>query len=380
VRQAYRLFGSRHYDHYDFLLALSSRLGGLGLEHHRSSEDVTTTGYLLDTSGAAPGRDLLPHEFAHSWNGKFRSPADLWTPDYDSPMRGSLLWVYEGQTQYWGLLLGARSGLLSSTDALEALALTAATYEARAGRGWRPLIDTTADPIVDARRPQPWTSWQRNEDYYSEGQLIWLDADTLIRERSRGKRSLDDFARLFFGTGDGSWGEKTYTFDDIVTTLGAIEPYDWAGFLHARVGAVTAQAPLDGLRRGGWRLVYDETPTDYYRASEARRKTADLSYSIGLVLQSDGDIDAVIWDSPAFKAGLTAGGRVLAVNGQTYDAESLRRAVTEAKTGPALSLIVRTGDHFDTVTIDYRGGLRYPRLERIPGAPDLLTAIYTPRS
>jgi predicted metalloprotease with PDZ domain len=254
VTQAYRLFASQHYDHYDFLFALTDRMGGIGLEHHRSSENAVDGIYFTDWERAASERDLLPHEFVHSWNGKFRRPADLWTPSYDTPMRGSMLWVYEGLTQYYGHVLAARSGLWSRAQALEALALTVATYQFRVGREWRSVVDTTNDPILSARRPAPWRSWQRNEDYYSEGLLVWLDADTLIRERSRGRRSLDDFARAFFGIEDGSWMPATYTFDDVVAALNAVEPFDWAGFLRARLYEAGTEPPLDGVARGGYRL------------------------------------------------------------------------------------------------------------------------------
>jgi predicted metalloprotease with PDZ domain len=379
IQQAHKLYGSHHYDHYDFLVSLSDRMGGIGVEHHRSSEDGTIPDYFTDWSATPSARDLLPHEYTHSWNGKFRRPADLWTANYDVPMRGSLLWVYEGQTQYWGFVLAGRSGLLSRQEALDALAATAATYESRVGRQWRPLEDTTNDPVIAARRPQPWTSWQRSEDYYSEGQLIWLDVDTLIRERSGGKRSLDDFAKAFFGVQDGSWTPVAYTFDDVVAALNKVEPYDWATFLHERVDGVAVKPPLDGLARGGWRLVYTEESTAYFKSAEARRRQVDLSYSIGVTLSRDGELTGVQWESPAFKAGLTVGGKVLAVNGIAYDNELLKTAITAAKAGGPISLIVKTGDHFRTVQIDYRGGLRYPRLERIPGAPDRLGAIYAPR-
>jgi predicted metalloprotease with PDZ domain len=380
VQQAYKLYGSHHYNHYDFLFSLSDRMGGNGLEHHRSSEDGTIPGYFTDWSKTPAVRDLLAHEYTHSWNGKFRRPADLWTPNFNVPMRGSLLWVYEGQTQYWGFVLAGRSGLLSKQDALDALAATAATYAYRVGREWRPVEDTTNDPIIAARRPQPWLSFQRSEDYYSEGQLVWLDADTLIRQKSGGKRSLDDFARTFFGIDNGSWTTVTYTFDDVVAALNKVEPYDWAGFLNARINRIAPRPPLDGLARGGWRLVYTATPTDYFRSAEARRHSTDLTYSIGLVLGRDADITQVQWGGPAFKAGLAVGAKVLAVNGIAYDADRLKEAITEAKNGGGpLSLLVKSGDHFRTAEIDYHGGLRYPRLERIEGAPDLLSAIYTPR-
>ena len=377
VQQAYKLYGSHHYNHYDFLFSLSDRMGGSGLEHHRSSEDGTIPDYFTNWSKNPAARDLLPHEYTHSWNGKFRRPADLWTPNFNVPMRDSLLWVYEGQTQYWGFVLSGRSGLLSKQEALDALAATAATYANRVGREWRPVEDTTNDPIIAARRPIPWTSFQRSEDYYSEGQLVWLDADTLIRQKSGGKRSLDDFARTFLGIDNGSWTPVPYTFADVVAALNKVEPYDWATFLNERINRIAPRPPLEGLERGGWRLVYTPTPTDYFKAAEARRHSTDFTYSIGLVLGRDADITQVQWDGPAFKAGLTIGAKLLAVNGIAYDADRLKEAITEAKTGGGpLSLLVKAGDHYKTVEIDYHGGLRYPRLERIEGTPDLLSAIY----
>jgi predicted metalloprotease with PDZ domain len=379
VRQAYRLFGSHHYDHYDFLFAVTDRMSGIGLEHHRSSEDATGGAYFLDWSTGQAERELLPHEYAHSWNGKFRRPADLWTPNLNVPMRDSLLWVYEGQTQYWGFVLAGRSGLISKQDALDALAATAATYANRVGRTWRSVEDTTNDPIVNNRRPQPWTSWQRAEDYYSEGQLVWLDVDTLIRTRSAGKRSLDDFARAFFGVENGNWSERPYTFADVVDALNAVEPYDWASFLDQRINKVAPKPPLDGLTRGGWRLVYAETETPFFRSYEGRAKIVDLTYSIGLALTRDGDISAVQWDGPAFKAGITGNSKLIAVNGIAFDADRLKEAITAARRGGPLELLVRTGDHYRTVSIDWKEGLRYPRLERIEGAPDLLSAIYAPK-
>ncbi|MDZ4370587.1 MAG: peptidase M61 [Phenylobacterium sp.] len=379
IRQADRLFGSRPFDRYDFLLAISDRLGSIGLEHHRSSENQVEPGYFLDWNNAQADRNLLPHEYAHAWIGKYRRPADLWTPNFNVPMRGQLLWVYEGQDQYWGYVLGARSGFLSVAQSLEALASTAATYETRAGRRWRSVEDTTLDPVINARRPQPWLNWQRSEDYYSEGQLVWLDADTLIRERSRGRRSLDDFARAFFGGQNGDHTPRPFTFEDVVSALNAVEPYDWGGFLKARLQDVAPTPPLEGLTRGGWKLVYSETPTDYFRSVEAFFKRTDLSYSLGLILSREGEVTSVLWDSPAFDAGLTVSTRILAVNGLAYTGDRIRAAVTAGKAGAPIRLTVRNGEHFSDVSIGYRDGLRYPRLERIPGTPDLLTRIYEPR-
>lgn len=381
VDQAYALFGSHHYDHYDFLLSLSDEMGGIGLEHHRSSEDGTTGDYFTNWAGNFSGRDLLAHEYTHSWNGKFRRPADLWTPSFNVvPMRDSLLWVYEGQTQYWGYVLAARSGLWTKQQALDAIAGVAATYDHRIGRTWRQLEDTTNDPIIANRRPQSWRSWQRSEDYYSEGQLIWLDADTLIRERSHGTKSLDDFARAFFGVHDGSYVTDTYTFDDVVQALNQVEPYDWAGFLTSRLQGHGPGAPLDGVTRGGYRLVYTDTPSAYWRANEARRKITDLTYSLGMTLSRDGTLVGVLWDGPAFRAGLTDGWKVVSVGGAAYAADRIKAAVTAAKsTAAPVELTLRWGGRTRTVRIDYHDGLRYPHLERIASTPARLDEILTAR-
>jgi predicted metalloprotease with PDZ domain len=380
VRQAYKLYGARHYGHYDFLFSLSDKLGGIGLEHHQSSEDGAIPKYFLDWDSTPAGRDLLAHEYTHSWNGKFRRPADLWTPNFNVPMRGGLLWVYEGQTQYWGYVLAARSGLMTRQETLDAIAATAAAYDHRIGRDWRALEDTTLDPIIASRRPLSWLSWQRSEDYYSEGQLVWLDADTLIRQRSGGKRSLDDFAKAFFGVDNGSFVPETYTFDDLVAALNGVEPYDWAGFLRQRLDGHGPGAPLDGLARGGYRLVYTATPTEYFKSVEARRKVTDLTYSLGMVVGKDGALTDVLWDGPAFKAGLTEGCQVIAVNGQTYGPEDLKDAIRGAAAGGgAIELLVKNDDVYRTVRIDYRDGPRYPRLERIAGTAATLDDILAPR-
>jgi predicted metalloprotease with PDZ domain len=377
IQQAYRLFGSHHYDHYDFLLSVTDQLGDVGLEHHRSSEDGVDRGYFTEWDKYAGDRDLLPHEFTHSWNGKFRRPYDLWTADYNTPMRDSLLWVYEGQTQYWGYVLSARSGLLTKDLTLGALASIAARYDHVPGQAWKALQDTTNDPIIAQRAPEPWTSWQRSEDYYDDGLLIWLDADTLIRQRSGGKRSLDDFAKAFFGVDNGAYTELTYNFDDVVAALNAVEPYDWASFLRTRLDSHPAGAPLDGLARGGYRLVYMDTPTEYEKQLDDQLKIEDMTYSLGFqVLTSGGGLRSVLWDGPAFKAGLTASSKIVAVNGVAFDPDRLKAVITAAKTGAApIELLVRDGDHYHTVSIDYHGGLRYPHLEKIGPAPASLDAI-----
>ena len=381
VQQAYKVFGSHHYAHYDFLYSLSDQLQQNGLEHHQSSEDGSDPEVFTEWNKTAYDRDLLAHEFTHSWNGKFRRPADLWTPNYNVPMQGSLLWVYEGQTQYWGQVLTARSGLWTQQQALDELALTAAYYGVQTGRRWRALQDTTNDEIINPRRPMSWRDWQRYEDYYSEGQLIWLDADTLIRERSQGKRSLDDFARAFFGINDGSFTTVTYTFEDLVKALNAVEPYDWAAFLRARLDSTATPAPLDGLRRGGYKLVFSDTPSDLLKAHEEQSKRVNLLFSIGVELDDkDGSVLEVLWDSAAFKAKVTENSVILAINGAAYSADVLKDAIRSAKTTKLpIELIVKTGDRFRVLSVDYHDGLRYPHLEREPSVPARLDDILAAR-
>lgn len=388
VQQVYRLFGSHHYDHYDFLVAASDKLGDIGLEHHESTEIVVDPEYLTDWKTKLTEHYVMPHEMVHSWNGKYRRPADLWTPDYQQPMRNSLLWVYEGQTQYWGYVLEARSGFLTKEQYLGAIAVIAAYYDNLAARQWRDLKDTTNDPILSARAPSSWPNWQASEEYYNQGLLIWLDADTLIRERTGGKKSLDDFARAFFGVNDGQTGELTYTFDDVVKALNAVYPYDWAAFLTARLEDHGKGAPLEGVRRGGYRLVYADTPTDYFKTREAYRKITDFQYSLGFTLGKDGTIKNILWDSLAYKAGLTIGAQIVAVNELAYDPDDLKAAIRAAApskdkdgktTKPGgtdpIALLVKIGDRYKTVKIDYHGGLRYPRFERIAGTHDYWSDI-----
>lgn len=380
VVQGDKLFGSRHFEHYDFLLAMSDSFGGIGLEHHQSSENAVKTGYFKDWGKAILSRELLPHEYVHSWNGKFRRPADLTTAYYNEPMRDSLLWVYEGQTQYWGHVLTARSGLATLEQARDGWATIAAWAERRAGRQWRNLQDTTQEAIMGWHAQKDWYDWQRGGDYYDEAALVWLDADTLIRERSGGRKSLDDFARAFFGMEDGRTKPLTYTFDDVVKTLNGVLPFDWAAFLRERLDN-HAKAPLDGLARAGWKLVYSETPSEFFKAEEADAKQTYLNHSIGLSVDNgNGRISVVNWDGPAWRAGVTPGATVVAVNMRAFEPDALKEAVTAAKDGKTpLELLLKEGDLYRTVRIDYRGGLRYPKLERLPGAEDRLSKLLAPR-
>ena len=381
VQQAVKLFGAQHYDHYDFLLTISDYLGGEGLEHHRSSEDGVKRGYFTDWENQLRDRNLLPHEYTHSWDGKYRRGADLWTPDYRTPMQDTLLWVYEGQTQFWGYVLGARSGMLSKQDTVDAIAATAAAYgPGTPGRTWRPLEDTTNDPIIAQRSPQPWRSWQRSEDYYSEGQLIWTDVDRIIRQQSGGKRSIDDFARAFFGVRDRDYGELTYTFDDIVNTLNRVQPYDWRGYLQRKVFDVAARPPLEGITEGGYRLIFTDEPTKWIKNAEKQGKSNDLTYSGGFTVGNDGRIGSVLWGSPAFNAGLTIGTELIAVNGRKFDGDALKQAIKGAAgNGPAAELLIHDGDLYRTVRLDWHGGLRYPRLQKVGSGPGTLDALLAPR-
>ena len=386
VTQADRLFGVRHYAHYDFLLAISDRLGEIGLEHHQSSENGVPPAYFTEWAKSSAGRDLLAHEYGHSWNGKFRRPADLWTPNTNTPMQDSLLWMYEGQAQFWGDVLAARSGLMPIADARDSLAGVAAWLEGRSGRVWRNLQDVTNQEIMSAPGggDGDWRDWQRGSDYYDEMAMVWLEADMLIREGSGGTRSLDDFARSFFGTESGrretDFSPLTYTFDDVVAALNRVQPHGWAGFLRERLDTHRPGAPLQGLERSGWRLAWSDEPSPYDKGAAAQRKVDVFSYSLGFDVGKGEMLRNVRWGSPAFDAGLSNAVQLIAVDGLAYKTDRLKRAITAAKTGTApLQLLVKDGEAYKTVAITYRGGLRYPTLARIEGTEDRLTLLLAPR-
>ena len=385
VAQADRVFGARHYAHYDFLLAISDRFGWIGLEHHQSSENGVSPGYFSEWAKASSGRDLLAHEYVHSWNGKFRRPADLTTPNTNVPMQDSLLWMYEGQTQFWGYVLAARSGLVPLSDMRDTFANVAAWLQAQKGRDWRNLQDTTNQAVMgDRREGRDWRDWQRGSDYYDEMALIWLEADILIRDGSGGQRSIDDFARAFFGPAPSRPGADirplTYTFEAIVAALNAVQPYDWARFLRERLDTHQTGFQLKGLEPAGWRLGWSEEPNAAAKGFAARRKYDDFSYSIGFDVGKKNDLTIVRWGSPAFEAGLSSSVELVAVNGIAYKAERLKEAITAAKAGSTpIQLLVKDGDHYKTVAINYTGGLRYPKLERIEGVEDRLTQLLSPR-
>lgn len=380
VIEAQKLFHSHHYDHYDFLFSLSDTVSGKGLEHHQSSEDGTRASYFTDWAAGVGGRALLPHEYTHSWNGKFRRPADLWTPNFNVPMQNDLLWVYEGLTDYYGNVLTARSGLRTLEQAHDVFAQIAANFEISPGRTWRPLVDTTNQPIMSSHgaAPEGWPTWQRSYDYYPESDLIWLDADTKIRELSGGKKSLDDFAKLFFGIDNGSYVTKTYTFDDLVAALNTVQPFDWAGFLRARVYDVAPQTPENGFTQGGYRLVYNDNQPEWMKHADTSRGTS-FATSLGFSLKADGSLNDVVWDSVAFKAGITPDMQLQAVNDQKFSVDGLREVILASeKSNAPIKLLLKRGDEFLTITLDYHGGLRYPHLEKVDGTPDRLDAILAP--
>jgi predicted metalloprotease with PDZ domain len=381
VRETYAALGPPRYDRYDFLFALTENLGSVGLEHHRSSENSRGTAYFRSWDEAVTDRDLLPHELAHSWNGKYVRPARLWTPHFNTPMQDDLLWVYEGLTEYYGLVLAARSGLVPQDIAREQLAAHVGMYlEKRPGRDWRPLEDTTFQPIVTARRPLSWVSWQRTEDYYTEGALLWLDIDTRLRELTRGRRSLDDFARAFFARPVAQGWVATYEFGDVVAALHAVAPFEWEGFLRERTSG-TSQPLLEGVERAGFKVVFTDQPNKAIADVERSARRTDLSYSLGLVVSRDALLTEVVWESPAFKAGLTTNTTLVAVNGRTYSAELLKQAITAAAAGgPAVELIVKKQDLYRTITLDYRGGLRYPHFTPLAGREDMLATLFAARA
>jgi predicted metalloprotease with PDZ domain len=381
VDEALLAFGARHFDHYDVLLAATGKLGKVGLEHHRSSENTLDPDAFTEWAKGESERDLVPHEFGHSWAGKYRRPARLWTPDYRQPMQGDLLWAYEGQDEFWGLVLAARSGLQSREMVLGQLASVAGRYAEQAGRRWRSIEDTGFDPALGYHKPKPWPSLARGTDYYSEGALVWLEADQIIRAGSAGRKSIDDFAHAFFGMNDGDWGELPFEQAEVVRTLNAVYPFDWVGFVEQRFNTAAQPAPLRGIEQGGYRLTWRDEPNPFDRAQMAASKALSLVHSLGLTLDKDGRVVVTQWDSPAFDAGIVTGAQIVAVNGLAYSAEGLKRAITAARDGTALELLVRRGERYQTVAIAYKDGLRWPWLERAaPGkAPTGLDLLLAPK-
>jgi predicted metalloprotease with PDZ domain len=379
VEEARALFGAEHYEHYNFLFTLSDRVAHFGLEHHQSNDSRVAERALRDETQGRLALGVLPHEYTHSWNGKYRRPTGLATSDFQKPMQGELLWVYEGLTEYYGNVLAARSGLWTSDEYHDELAFVAAGLDRRPGRTWRPLIDTTVAAQLLYNAPGEWAAERRGVDFYDEGWLIWLDADTLIRQLSGGKRSLDDFVRRFHGGQSGAPEVKPYTFDDVVNTLNEVAPYDWRAFLNQRLWSTDAHAPLGGVERGGWRLAYDATRSQHVQDLEEGRERVEMAYSLGLRLNTEGLIADVLPGTPAAQAGLSPGMTLVAVDGKAYKPSVLRDAVAASKTRKTpIQLLVNNEGALQTHSVDYHGGEQYPHLLRDNSKPDLLDQIIAP--
>lgn len=382
VQESLLLFGRPPFDRYEFLVALTERMGGIGLEHLRSSENQLEPKNLIDWKTFDWDRNVISHELVHAWNGKYRRPDKLWTPDYRQPMQDNLLWLYEGQTQFWGMVLAARSGTQTKETVLGMLAGQAGKYAEQPGRGWRSVEDTTHDPVFAARRPKPFASLHRDEDYYNEGALIWLEADQIIRTGTGGRRGLDDFALRFFAHSGKGERARTYDFAEIAATLNAVHPHDWKGFLESRLQEAGRPAPLAGIERAGYRLVWKDEANPYDKGRMAESKRLELLHSIGLNLGADGEVVATQWDGPAFRAGIVNGAKIVAVNGEAYSSDRIKAAISQAKGGDKpIDLLVRRGDRFTSVPVQWHGGLRWPWLERADGgkSPGGLDRLLAPR-
>lgn len=377
--QNIKVFGSKPFDQYTFLNAVSDELGGIGLEHHRSTEITTDPGYYTDYANHLYDRNVFPHEFTHSWDGKYRRGADHWTPDFRTPMRNSLLWVYEGQTQFWGTVVEARSGMSSKADVLNKIAQAAAFLDNQRGRDWRPLVDTTNDPIVQNRRPQPWNTLMRNEDYYNEGMLIWIEADAIIHAGTGGRKGMDDFAQIFFRSRDGDYGVSPYTRDDVIAAMNQVFAYDWATFFRDRVDVPTAHPPLEGLRKAGYALQWSDKPSSTYGELVKLRESDDFLYSLGFSV-AGGKIGSIYWGSPGYNAALRQGDEIVAVGDKVYSNDALKEAVTAAKDGKTpIRLLIKRADRVVPYTVNYSGGLRYPSMVKIGKGTTSLDRLLTAR-
>ncbi len=378
VNEAYALFGSRHFRDYHFLLSASDHVAHYGLEHHESNDSRIVERGLLDESPRVASAYLLPHEYVHSWNGKYRRPAGLATPDYEEPMKGNLLWVYEGLTEYYGLVLTARSQLWTPEQFRAYYAMIAAQYSHRPGRTWRDLEDTAVG--VQMGGAAAWSSWRRGGDYYDESALIWLEADTVIRQKSGGAKSLDDFCKIFYGGGNTSPEVKTYDVDDVVATLNQVQPYDWQEFLNTRIYKVAPEAPLGGITNGGWLLVYTDKQSDLQRMVNEHYKVSTARDSIGLILDENASVVDSIIGMPAYNAGIVPGMKIIAVNSRKFSGQLFLEALRGTKNGGPLELLVENVEFYKTVKIDYHDGERYPHLVRDSAKPDLLADIIKPQT
>ena len=379
VDQALLTYGSFHFDHYEFLLALTDKLGGIGIEHHRSSENTQRPDAFTDWEGNSRDRGLLPHELSHSWIGKFRRPEHLWTPDYHRPMLPHLLWLYEGQDQFWGMVLTARSGLQTPESIRDEFATDLARYTVAPGREFRSVEDTTFEPVITERKPRPLPSLIRGEDYYVEGALVWLEADQIIRRGTKGRRGLDDFAKAFFGIRPGDWGVVTYDFDEVVQTLNSVYAYDWATFLDTRFRQPNQPPPSKGVELGGYTLAWKEEDNPYLAKIYSRSGATHLFYSLGMIVSKSGDVTSTLWEGPSFKSGIVNGAKIVAVGGKEFTPERIKQAITAAKKTGVVNLLVKRGEDYETVAVPYSGGLRYPHLVKTATGEAPLDRLLAPR-
>lgn len=379
--EAEAVFGPPPYDRYEFLVALSERIGGIGLEHLRSSENQLEPLNFHDWAGYDWDRNVLAHELVHSWNGKYRRPEKLWTPDYRRPMQDNLLWVYEGQTHFWGWVIAARSGSQTRETVLGMIASAAGGLAETPGREWRSVEDTTHDPIMASRKPKPYESLARREDYYAEGALVWLEADQVIRTGTQGRKGLEDFARAFFSAPANAGRVSTYRFEDVAAALNAVHRHDWATFLRTRIEQPGRPAPLAGIEAAGYRLVWKDEPNPYDKARMEHDRVLNLQHSLGLTLSRDGVVTGTRWGSAAFAAGIVSGAQIVAVDTVAYSAEGLKRAISEAKgSRKPIELLVKRGDRYVTVPVSYDGGLRWPWLVRASADKEApLDRLFAPR-
>ncbi len=374
--QAREMFGTEHYQHYKFLAARNQGLGPAS-EHLTSSEQSYSAGFFSQPFSPAQA-DLYAHEYIHSWNGKFMRPNDLWTANYQMPMRGSMLWVYEGLTQLWGMTLAVRSGLMEKSDALDMLAWTAAILQSEPGRQWKSILDNCLDLSAPLRRESAWPSYQRGLDFYYEGALLWLEVDSILRERTRGRRSLDDFAKAFFGGEDADVREHTYDRNDLIQALQRLAPYDWQKFFHDRVDEI-GPVPMAGITAGGYQLVYSDTPNSYLTdMASAFGKDTGLNFSMGMSVAPSGEVDEVLWDGPAFVAGVRTGSKIKKVNGRPFDKAALLHSVElTGNTGP-ITLELESFGKTLSVVIPWTSGLHHPHLVKVGKNEGALDDILRP--
>ncbi|HTV55573.1 MAG TPA: M61 family peptidase [Terriglobia bacterium] len=376
VAESGKMFGARHYRDYHFLLTLSDHVAHFGLEHHECDDSRLGERTLLGPRASVALGGILPHEFVHSWNGKFRRPKDLSAPYFEAPMETDMLWVYEGLTNYLGHILATRAGLWTTKDYDRYLATDAASLgPGRPGRTWRPLLDTTAAVPGMFGFDDGWMNWKRGMDYYGEGDLIWLWVANIIHQQSHGKKSFEDFCHLFYGGPNEGPQLKPYTFDDLVNALNSVTPYNWAAFFHERLDSTSPDSPEQGIEMSGWKLVFNS------KAVGADRDEDSVSalYSIGLTLGDDGNVTDSVWNGPAFKAGVEPGMEVVGVNGRVYAPELLKDAIKDSnKNSHPITLLMVNDEYYKTCTIDYHGGQRYPHLVREQGAPDYLDELLKP--